>query len=308
MLFNCSLLATGLCNLTNVPYDISGNVVSSYQYSKWKISNCTPEQTQIVITNLDWMGQSLPLVNQALQLSTNTAPYKIFFKSNRELPLIQRVFNSMTSGEEVEVDSESHTLHSAPPEFFCVTSNDFTDRFLDVCAKEDLDASMFKDEPFIMLCPRFWDSLWPAIDGNMTVPTCPDLTGGSLLPENDWMLESKMAIMIHELSHLYTPNQIVPELYTMRDCAALSAAKAARNANNYTFFAMSKLSVLLTVSEINASVGVIMGCTQWPAGLKRSYPGNTPYMSKNMSRDLVSRDKFNTKASGLLSTLRRSGR
>ncbi len=65
------------------------------------------------------------------------------------------------------------------------------------------------------------------------------------------MLLSKVAIIIHELAHLYTRRQIVPELYTMRECAALTATKAAQNANNYAFYAMSKLSVLLVEMEIN---------------------------------------------------------
>jgi hypothetical protein len=244
MLFNCALLAAGLCNLTNTPYEINGSAISSYQYSKWKISNCTPQQTQIVITNLDWMSQLLPYVNKAVRRSTTIAPYRIFFKSTRQLPLVKRVFASITRGEEVDVDTFYDATQTSPPEFFCATSDDFTDSFLENCVKEDLDASRFKDEPFVMLCPKFWDRLWPASDKNVTKPVCPSLAGKSGFLDDESMLLSKVAIIIHELAHLYTRTQVTPERYTMQECAALTAAEAVRNANNYTFYAMSKFSSL----------------------------------------------------------------
>ena len=321
MLFNCSLSATGICNLSNAPYEVQAGVVApSYQYSKWKISNCSPGQTQAIITNLDRIGQELPSVIQAAEESTASAPFRIYFKSARELPLIREVFTNMAAGEEVQKASESHTLRSAPPEFFCAKATDFTAGYWDDCMKNEFDALTFDDEPYVLLCPRFWGDLYPTLNDtdddknydNTSVvprPTCANFGTESALPEDDDMLDSKMAIMIHELTHLYTKNQIAPEVYTMHDCADLTAAKAARNANNYALFAMSKLQLFFPANRgpsDDSMVGIIMNCIDWPVGLKRSSPimKGTSLFRKNANRNFTSsRDHFNADPSVLLSVL-----
>ena len=200
------------------------------------------------------------MVIQAVEKSTEIAPFRIFFKDNRELPVVQKVFTDMAVGERVKKDSGSHTLQSAPPEFFCAKSTDFTARYWDECRSNDYNALTFDDQPYILLCPGFWEDLYPILEdenhntGNDSSkmaepPACPsfaiDAPGSfSSLPDNDWLVENKLAIMIHELSHLYTVNQVVPERYAMRDCAGLTSTKAAHNANNYAFYAMSECATL----------------------------------------------------------------
>ena len=239
MLFNCSLLATGLCNLTNTPYEVQGDRPASYQYSKWKISNCSPAQTQTMITILDEMQKFLPSVIQAVERNTETLPYRIFFKNDRELPYIQAVFTKMAEGKDVKAASDSHVLHHTAPEFFCPASSDFTAIYWDYCIDNKLDAVTFKDMGFVILCPMFWDGLYPSQTDLVPMPTCPSIGNDTILSDAEPMLGSKLAIAIHELIHLYMENQIAPEIYSMRACAELNSAKASRNSNNYTFFTMS---------------------------------------------------------------------
>ena len=243
MLFNCSLLATGLCNLTNTPYNIQGGPPASYKYSSWRITNCSPPQTQIVINTLDEMSITLPKVVQEVKKGTNTIPYRIFFKRNRQIPLIDRVFSQMAIGDQVKASNELGAVHLEAPEFVCVKPKDFTAEYWNRCLDTDLDAVTFDDQPFVVLCPAFWAHLYPSQALKVNKPACPNSLNNFFMPNDDRMLWSKLAILIHELVHLYRGDQILPELYTMRACAGLNAAKSVRNANNYAFFAMGKSSI-----------------------------------------------------------------
>ena len=243
MLFNCSLLATGLCNLTNTPYDIQGAPPASYNYSAWRITNCSPQQTQILINTLDQMNTTLPKVIQEVKKGTETIPYRIFFKRNRQIPLIDRVFSQMAVGEQVKAADELGAIHLEAPELICVKPKDFTSDYWNRCQETDLDAVTFDEQPFIVVCPAFWTRLYPSQATQVKEPTCPNSLDNFSMPKDDIMLSSKLAILIHELVHLYRDDQIVPELYTMRACASLNAAKSVRNANNYAFFAMGKSSM-----------------------------------------------------------------
>ncbi len=240
MLFNCSLLTTGLCNLTNTRQETTIDATASYRYSNWRISNCSPTQTQVVISLLDQLEQNLPSVIQAVQKSTETVAYRTFFKHVREMPYVESVFTKLAAGEKVEAATETHILRRAPPEFICTAPTGFTASYHTYCDDGGLDALTFGGLQYVILCPAFWNKLYPTLSDTNLMPTCPYIGTDTTLPNNEDMLGSKLAIMLHELIHLYMTNQIVPEVYTMRACAGLSAAKAAHNADNYTFFAMSK--------------------------------------------------------------------
>lgn len=240
MLFSCSLLATGFCNLTDIPRETQWGAFTSYRYAQWRISNCSPTQTQTVITLLDQLNQHSSSIVQAIQSGTETALYRTFFKDDRELPFVQAVFTNLAAGKEVQADSESHKLHHAAPDFICTLPSGHTATYHEQCNEEQLDAVTFNGLENVVLCPAFWNELYPTSSNATFVPNCPSVGRDSTLPRSEDMLESKLAILIHELVHLYMPNQIIPEVYTMRASAELSAIKAAHNADNYTFFAMSK--------------------------------------------------------------------
>lgn len=286
MLFNCSLLASGLCNLTSTPYGVNGNTLTSYEYSNWRISNCSPVQTQIVVTILDQIEQSLPSVIQAVPKSTETVLYKTFFKSLRVAPFVHTVFTSLGAGEEVQIASDSHVLRHAPAEFICPNASDATAEYHKYCSDYNIDAAAFDDVGAVILCQNFWDALHPSqSEEAVPTPTCPTIGNDTNLPDSEWMLGSKLAVVIHELIHLYVENQIVPEVYSLQSCAGLRASKAVHNANNYTFFAMSKYNILpRQISNLMDQLGIIMNCMDWPASVKRSIHFKDVAASRSNSR------------------------
>ena len=104
----------------------------------------------------------------------------------------------------------------------------------------------------IILCPPFWN-----VPVGLTADACPTLVGRRrprLIPNDDTLMRSQFAALIHELVHLYSPysdaeEEDVNEVYRIQDLVDLGAAASVANPQNFAAYAAA----------------VQAGCKRWPA-------------------------------------------
>ena len=273
--FNCSLLASTLCNYTEISYpNAKGVDIPSYQYSHWRITNCSPAKTQALISSIHDLVEQLPWVEEELSTGIQSKRFRLFFKLGTHLSTLSTVMRSISSGKQVHTRDIRGSTSIQPPEFVCTDPSGFTSVYWGECVRDGATAGTVRGASFIVLCPSFWTILYPSLsDESISAPVCPDSSGSASLPDKDNLTTSRMSVVLHELVHVYHIPQLSPEVYALRGAAALNAANSARNANNYAFFAMSKSPGYVESDMVRVLIflsGVIMNCSDWPPELKRS--------------------------------------
>ena len=248
MQFTCAFLAGGLCNIKQLASTEQQGSSITYQYENWRITNCSPQQTQGVITAVDQISGRMPDVLKEAALGSDSDTYKIFFKLSSRSATIQRVFQQIGKGDQVICDNEVGEKVYKTPEFVCVQPNDWTAYYWLRCGERNAGGTSFKGQPYVVLCPNFWSKGYPGVSATEQ-PTCPVADDEGHLPNDSKMVQVKAATVLHELWHLYTGhNQRSPELYGLRDCSGLLVADAIRNANNFAFFAASESNALIRLA------------------------------------------------------------
>ena len=79
----------------------------------------------------------------------------------------------------------------------------------------------------------------------LTADSCPDIIGRRsrrrFSPNNDALMRSQFAGVLHELVHLYNPFEVegFKETYLIQDLVELNATDSLQNAQNYVAYAAS---------------------------------------------------------------------
>ena len=244
MQFNCSQVLNGVCNATTLTsVSLDGHTTDMFHYDNRRIVNCTPNQTQILITTIDQMRTSMPSILDEVIKGGNSDAFKLYFKLENHQGLIESVYQKIASGAPVNAEDESGNKTTTDPQYICARPGDFTGAYYDRCLQVNSGATTFIGQPYMILCPAFFLAGYPS-PLKPNPPECPNLSGSTSLPDDSNFTQNKLSTLIHESAHLYLGRQREPELYGLRDCAGLDAANAFINANNWAWFAMSQFSFL----------------------------------------------------------------
>ena len=91
---------------------------------------------------------------------------------------------------------------------------------------------------FVVLCPPMWN-----LPTGLTADSCPDVIGRRsrrrFSPNNDGLMRSQFAGVLHELVHLYNPfeEEGFKEAYSIQDLVDLNATDSLQNPQNYVAYA-----------------------------------------------------------------------
>ncbi|KAI4122905.1 MAG: hypothetical protein LQ338_005557 [Usnochroma carphineum] len=204
------------------------------------INNCQrvhhfPQLDQL----LNQSRQALELVLSDLELGTGSPHgFRTFFKSNTNLPIAKQVFRAIAGGQNLTTGK--------PPAIECVSPEGLTGQILatyrKLCTPAGREPSHAASLPLrgtIVLCPTFWEAPdFPGVDDCVGVS---GRRGKRLYVDNGWTLrDTKFAILVHELVHLYNPSDgaaKTAEVYDIRDCAELDKDQSVGNAENWAIYA-----------------------------------------------------------------------
>ena len=243
--FVCALAVDGVCNITTVlPPDESGISLASWQYGGWKINNCDLTQVQTLIAALDRISNGMPAVISEAGRGSLSPIFRMFFQDNSDPSSIQDIYRKIGAGGPLQRLKQDGQLGYKEPELTCSWPDDWTATWYERCLTHHAGASTEEEGGYTILCSAYWQMAYPS--ANVTrPPSCPTTTNNThALPHNSYLVQTKVATVLHELWHQYTYNttadQFRPEVYHMDECAALPQSKSRRNANNYAFFAASK--------------------------------------------------------------------
>ncbi|KAL8872957.1 MAG: hypothetical protein Q9174_001506 [Haloplaca sp. 1 TL-2023] len=180
---------------------------------------------------------SLDLVLADLERGTASRHgYRTFFKTNTNLASVKQVFGAMKAG---------YKVNGHYPEIRCLVQEgrEKHDFYFDaMCRESRLGPALSAALPAtvsVMVCPAFWNNPdFPNNDG------CPAVSGRRgrrrFTDHGTGLSDTRLAVMIHELVHLYNPNDAGPEgeeEYSLQGCADLDASRSLSHASNYALYA-----------------------------------------------------------------------
>ncbi|KAL8970403.1 MAG: hypothetical protein Q9183_001544 [Haloplaca sp. 2 TL-2023] len=190
---------------------------------------------------------SLDLVLADLERGTTSRHgYRTFFKTNTNLAPVKQVFGAMKQG---------YKVNGNYPEIRCLSEggsgkDDFY--FNTLCRASRFGRAQSSAQPAIgsvAVCPKFWTR--PDFPNNDGCPAVSGRRGRRRFIENGTGLtDTRFAILIHELVHLYNPNDNgfdQGEVYDVQSCADLDAGESLGHASNYALYAAA----------------VVAGCTEF---------------------------------------------
>ena len=159
--------------------------------------------------------------------------FEAFFKSFDAIDRVQQVFRAIVAGGDVAVGGGA----TAPPTLICLTPDDplasIREGYQVVCVREGgrgPSAGHARGTQWVGICPSFYDEVIGARRRN-----CPQLQGNGQLPNNDVLQHNQMAILTHELAHLYgVPGDV--DIYLIQSCIDLEEAESLDNPSNYALY------------------------------------------------------------------------
>ncbi|KAL8720151.1 MAG: hypothetical protein Q9225_002939 [Loekoesia sp. 1 TL-2023] len=247
----------------NITADLLGDRVQSGNYAISLCGSAQPDSlASTLLTTLPYIWQQLQNVLVDVELGTASKHgFRSIFKSNKNKSFVRSVFHAIAEGGNITRKTGKPSDTFLNPTIIClnpnseiITNNMFYDYFCvnDAAATRWTAASTEPDTNFVVLCPPFWH-----LRLGLTDDACPSVVGTRrrrrLEPNDDALMESKYAVLLHELVHLYNPFEPsaevdIDEKYLIQDLVDLDAAEALANAQSYTAYAAA----------------VQAGCIQWP--------------------------------------------
>ena len=200
-------------------------------------------QALIVKDVLATVRSSLEAAIADTQLGTSsTHGFTSFFKSDNNKAVVQDLFNRILQGPLITLSpSTAQRTHrtTAPPTFVCSNEGDPHTEWMynSLCQKyTHSPAGQRRGSQFIVLCPLFF-RLGQLGFAGPPPGFCPILIDNKLSPNNEALTNNQLAVMIHELVHLYGPTkQASGEAYSIQDAIDLNATASMANAANFAFY------------------------------------------------------------------------
>ncbi|KAL8862179.1 MAG: hypothetical protein Q9178_001635 [Gyalolechia marmorata] len=166
--------------------------------------------------------------------------FRTFFKSNTNLQTVNQVFRAIAQGENLSI-GKPPKLECAAPEYY---TGPELETYRTLCTPPGRTPSHATSIPpygVIVLCPEFWEaSDFPGEEACLNVV---GRRGRRKFADSGAELRNtKLAILLHELVHLYNPldgASTRAEVYDARECVALDKEASVANAENWALYAAS---------------------------------------------------------------------
>lgn len=225
----------------------------SSQGGLFSIHNCgamTPD-IQTLTNNLPHI--LLPAIQDA-SLPSSSEVYTTFFEDITYASYVHDILYNISTG--AALPSNTNDVPDASPGIFCLTGLGQVIEGSQESPGQDFYSKCLERKAFAMarlensaahlvfLCPRFWTQ--PAIPGrskSACLRVLPHFNrfeedGGRLLSYRVWVL-------LHELAHhyIFETSGTEVDVYSVNECAGLSASAAVENAQNFVFYVASKRPV-----------------------------------------------------------------
>ena len=108
-------------------------------------------------------------------------------------------------------------------------------------------ASTIDKFPIVVLCPSFFTDMAQYPSSNF----CAKVVAAGTQLSHSFMVFTQLTTLVHEFMHVYGPRPaLLPEIYDVNSCMALSAADSVKNPSNYAFYVGSLCSYLFHTTKI----------------------------------------------------------
>ncbi|KAL8948648.1 MAG: hypothetical protein Q9183_007668, partial [Haloplaca sp. 2 TL-2023] len=169
--------------------------------------------------------------------TSSTHGYETFFKTQENIEKVHDVFWSMIDAPYILSSSggQNPSYRYTAPTFVCAIDGEPDTRRLQQDCKSFRRSIMFVDEGrgFVTVCPYFWSL--PHVPQK---DRCPVVVNNQFQTSGQAFANNQLAIMIHELVHIYNPhNARVREVYDIREAASLNATASIKNAQSFAYYA-----------------------------------------------------------------------
>ncbi|KAL8866240.1 MAG: hypothetical protein Q9174_006417, partial [Haloplaca sp. 1 TL-2023] len=204
-------------------------------YCRANSTNSPAAHLQRLLPKMIW---GLHTVLADLAKGTSSAHgYETFFKTQENVEKVHDVFWSMITAPDIYSSSggENPWYMYTPPTFVCAIDGEPVTRRLQQECRSPQPKVMFVDEGrgFVTVCPHFWSL--PHVPQK---DKCPIVVNNQFQNNGQVFANTQLAIMIHELVHIYSPhNARVREVYDIREAASLNATASLQNAQSYAYYA-----------------------------------------------------------------------
>ncbi|KAL8670185.1 MAG: hypothetical protein Q9168_005263 [Polycauliona sp. 1 TL-2023] len=225
-------------NPTSLDTSTSGNYI---------INNCQRvHHSNDVHQLLARFRQSLPPILSDVEKGTSSSHgFRTFFKSNTNRPIVKNVFRAMLQGQNL-TNGERPVIECLSPESM---TGDLMPAYRAICTpprRPPRHAVCLPPEGAIGLCPKFWEEAeFP------TIEDCPSVVGRRgakrFADSGSSLRDTRFAILIHELTHLYNPLDAATkrrEVYDAQGCVDLDKSESVANVQNWALYATCELSPL----------------------------------------------------------------
>ena len=166
--------------------------------------------------------------------------YSELMKSNANRAQVIKVFGLIASGTAVNAPDKSGVLRPWPVGFVCPSPDEpLTAGIHQICLERNLMGYTMEENPMVVLCPLLWST-------SFVLPQrkyCPRRRR-STFPSDKWFQFNRFLVVMHELVHLYVPDNLRPEKFEINEMVALNQSDSVRNINNHALYASSKPQAL----------------------------------------------------------------
>lgn len=162
--------------------------------------------------------------------------YSELMKSNANRAEVIKVFGLIASGATVNAPDKSGVLRPWPVGFVCPSPDEpLTAAIHQLCLERNLMGYTMEENPMVVLCPGLWST-------SFVLPQrkyCPRRRR-STFSSDRWFQFNRFLIVMHELVHLYVPENLRPEIFEINEMVALNQSDSVKNINNLALYASSK--------------------------------------------------------------------
>ncbi|KAL8653603.1 MAG: hypothetical protein Q9210_002003 [Variospora velana] len=209
---------------------------------------------------------ALHLVLSDLELGSGSPHgFRTYFKSNTNLAITNQVFRAMAVGQNLTGTQKQPVLECTSPE---ALTGAYLKTFQMLCTppgRPQSHAVALPPQGTIVLCPYFWE--FPDFP---RVEDCPPVGGRrgrkKFLDSGAGLRDTKLGILIHELTHLYNPldgASTRAEVYKAQECADLDKVESVANAENWAVYAACRLHPVL----LSFFAGFLSASSWWDSSI-----------------------------------------
>lgn len=217
------------------------NFIKSGNY---QIRHCgavsTGSKTDTLLALLPYFWDRLQLVLADVRQGVHSKAFRAFFKTQENVPLVERVFKQMADGHPVRIQRQLEDPNLPPYEYPSL-----------ICLDPSLPGYNWRKfkcergEAFghpggvqVQLCPSYWN-----LTRKSSTTQCPQVRRNRFTDDEDWeIMYNQFGVFVHEMAHVYAAAW-EPELdktLDINEYVRLSPKISTRTAQTYALYAASK--------------------------------------------------------------------